>query len=75
LALYPLTQLWLILFKLSYDIPAILTDHQTSSFNLIPFTLPTAGRKRSTGAIELQRRIARGFTNRENYRLRMLLIG
>jgi transposase len=25
--------------------------------------------------IELHRRIARGFTNRENYRLRMLLIG
>ena len=27
------------------------------------------------GLIELHRRIARGFTNRENYRLRMLLIG
>ena len=27
------------------------------------------------GLIELHRRIARGFRNRENYRLRMLLIG
>jgi transposase len=27
------------------------------------------------GLIELHRRIARGFTNRDNYRLRMLLIG
>ena len=26
------------------------------------------------GLIELHRRIARGFTNQENYRLRMLLI-
>ena len=27
------------------------------------------------GSIELARRVARGFRNRENYRLRMLLIG
>jgi transposase len=27
------------------------------------------------GLIELHRRIARGFTNRDNYRLRKLLIG
>ncbi|MGL5826914.1 MAG: transposase, partial [Nocardioides sp.] len=27
------------------------------------------------GLIELHRRIARGFRNRNNYRLRMLLIG
>ncbi len=27
------------------------------------------------GLIELHRRIARGFRNRDNYRLRMLLIG
>ena len=27
------------------------------------------------GLIELARRVARGFRNRENYRLRMLLIG
>ncbi|TPV21031.1 transposase, partial [Arthrobacter agilis] len=27
------------------------------------------------GLIELHRRVARGFRNRDNYRLRMLLIG
>jgi glycopeptide antibiotics resistance protein len=37
LVLYVLTLLWLILFKLSYDIPAILANHQTRSLNLIPF--------------------------------------
>ena len=31
--------------------------------------------KSHQGLIELHRRIARGFRNRENYRLRMLLIG
>jgi glycopeptide antibiotics resistance protein len=37
LALYLLTLLWLILFKLSYDIPSILANYQTRSLNLIPF--------------------------------------
>ncbi len=33
------------------------------------------GTEAVNGLIELHRRIARGFKNRENYRLRMLLIG
>jgi transposase len=33
------------------------------------------GTEAVNGLIELHRRIARGFTNRHNYRLRMLLIG
>jgi transposase len=33
------------------------------------------GTEAINGLIELHRRIARGFTNRGNYRLRMLLIG
>ncbi|MGL5827472.1 MAG: ISL3 family transposase [Nocardioides sp.] len=33
------------------------------------------GTKAINGLIELHRRVARGFRNRENYRLRMLLIG
>lgn len=33
------------------------------------------GTESINGLIELARRIARGFRNRENYRLRMLLIG
>ena len=33
------------------------------------------GTESINGLIELHRRIARGFRNRENYRLRMLLIG
>jgi glycopeptide antibiotics resistance protein len=37
LAVYLLTLLWLVLFKLSYDIGSILTSHQTRSLNLIPF--------------------------------------
>jgi len=37
LALYLLVLLWLVLFKLSYDIPGILADYQTRSLNLIPF--------------------------------------
>lgn len=32
------------------------------------------GTEAVNGLIELRRRIARGFTNRDNYRLRMLLI-
>jgi glycopeptide antibiotics resistance protein len=35
--LYLLTLLWLVLFKISYDISAILADYQTRSLNLIPF--------------------------------------
>ena len=34
LTLYLLTLLWLVLFKISYDIPAILADYQTRSVNL-----------------------------------------
>ena len=33
------------------------------------------GTEAINGLIELNRRVARGFRNRENYRLRMLLIG
>ena len=33
------------------------------------------GAEAVNGLIELHRRVARGFRNRENYRLRMLLIG
>jgi transposase len=33
------------------------------------------GTKAINGLIELHRRIARGFKNRDNYRLRMLLVG
>ena len=33
------------------------------------------GTEAVNGLIELHRRIARGFRNRDNYRLRMLLIG
>src|SRR5690349_15811518 len=34
LALYLSTLLWLVLFKLSYDIPSILENYQTRSVNL-----------------------------------------
>jgi glycopeptide antibiotics resistance protein len=37
LGLYLLTLLWLVLFKLSYDIPSILANYQMRSLNLIPF--------------------------------------
>ena len=40
-----------------------------------PAARTTAGPKPSTGLIELHRRVARGFRNRDNCRLRMLLIG
>ena len=33
------------------------------------------GTEAVNGLIELHRRVARGFSNRDNYRLRMLLIG
>ena len=33
------------------------------------------GSEAMNGLIELHRRLARGFRNRDNYRLRMLLIG
>ena len=33
------------------------------------------GTEATSGLIELHRRVARGFRNRDNYRLRMLLIG
>jgi transposase len=33
------------------------------------------GTEAINGLIELHRRVARGFRNRDNYRLRMLLIG
>ena len=38
-------------------------------------TDPNGGTEAVNGLIELHRRIARGFRNRDNYRLRMLLIG
>lgn len=37
LGLYLLTLLWLVLFKLAYDIPSILASYRTRSLNLIPF--------------------------------------
>jgi glycopeptide antibiotics resistance protein len=37
LVLYLLTLLWLVLFKLSYDILSILATYNTRSLNLIPF--------------------------------------
>jgi len=44
---------------------AYFTTHRSSN----------GGTEAVNGLIELHRRVARGFTNRENYRLRMLLIG
>jgi glycopeptide antibiotics resistance protein len=35
-AVYLFTLLWLVLFKLSYDIPAVL-NHQSRSLNAVPF--------------------------------------
>ena len=44
LVLYLITLLWLVLFKLSYDIPSILANYQTRSLSLIPFvTLGNTG--------------------------------
>jgi glycopeptide antibiotics resistance protein len=37
LALYLLTLLWLVLFKLSYDVVSILAERPTRSLNLVPF--------------------------------------
>ena len=37
LALYIFTLLWLVLFKLSFDLPSVLLDYQSRSLNLIPF--------------------------------------
>lgn len=37
LAYYLLVLLWLVLFKFSYEVFAVLSDHQTRSLNLIPF--------------------------------------
>ncbi len=51
------------------------TSGKTASWpTSTPTEPPTAGLA-VNGLIELHRRIARGFRNRENYRLRMLLIG
>jgi glycopeptide antibiotics resistance protein len=36
-ALYVLTLLWLVLFKFSFDLSSVLTDHQMRSVELIPF--------------------------------------
>lgn len=47
----------------------------SSSANSTPAVRATAAPKPSVSLIELHRRIARGFRNRGNYRLRMLLIG
>ena len=44
---------------------AYFTTHRSSN----------GGTEAVNGLIELHRRLARGFTNRDNYRLRMLLIG
>lgn len=46
LALYLLTLLWLVLFKFSYNLPAVLLDHQTRSLNLIPFADLSRGNPR-----------------------------
>ena len=37
LALYLLVLLWLVLFKLSFNLLSVILDHQTRSINLIPF--------------------------------------
>jgi glycopeptide antibiotics resistance protein len=37
LALYLLLLLWLVLFKLSFDLLSVILTHQTRSINLIPF--------------------------------------
>lgn len=37
LILYVLVLLWLVLFKLSFDISSVLLDHQARSLNLFPF--------------------------------------
>lgn len=37
LVMYVLMLLWLILFKLSYDIPTIVAEHQMRSVNFVPF--------------------------------------
>ncbi len=37
LAVYLLALLWLVLFKLSYDITGVLFEHQSRAINLIPF--------------------------------------
>ncbi len=38
LALYLFTLLWLVLFKFSYDITAVVLDHQARGLNLVPFS-------------------------------------
>jgi glycopeptide antibiotics resistance protein len=38
--------LWLILFKLSFDVSTVLFNHQARSLNLIPFTGATPGNLR-----------------------------
>ena len=48
LALYLLTLLWLVLFKLSFDISAVLLEHQARSLNLVPFTDALQGNLRET---------------------------
>lgn len=48
--------------------PAFLAYFDTGRAN-------NGGTEAVNGLIELHRRIARGFRNRDNYRLRMLLIG
>ncbi len=50
------------------------SGEKRSSPTSTPAARPTAAQKQST-ASSLLRRIARGFRNREHYRLRMLLIG
>ena len=37
-AAYLFILLWLVLFKFSYDLLAVITDFQTRSLNLVPFT-------------------------------------
>jgi len=47
LGIYVLTLLWLVLFKFSYDLPAVL-DHGTRSLNLNPFAVLSQGSLRET---------------------------
>ena len=50
LSLYLLTLLWLLLFKFSYDLPAVLLHYGVRSLNLVPFSHLSRGDMR--GAVE-----------------------
>ncbi len=55
----------------SWPTTATRNAHSALSSKVAPTTV---GTEAVNGLIELRRRVARGFLNRDNYRLRMLLI-